>query len=381
MMISRLLFCIFLMGLCKAEAQSSAFAVADSLYKTGNYLRAINAYAKQNSSKAQLQIARSYNALGNYEKAIRQYLSVVKKDSSLLVAKNELGKLYYKKSFFDDARTVYSELIEKDDKNPFYYYQLGMIEDKTKNEKTAIAHFKRSYTLDSTNIKNLYEIGKHHLRHREFDSVHKYADVGLRIAPNSVEINNLKALTYYNFDEKEEAIPYFEKLLELGQHEIYIYKNLAECYKFVWEYDKAFACYKTILVFDNANPEAYRGLGYLYLREKQYDSAKVSFQTAIEVQKVSFKKEYLALARIALDEKDVKTAIDYYKKVYAEDKRDYRALYQVCFYSDKYYKDPALKLRLYEDFLERFPKKNYYSKYATNRVSELKTEIHMSLGD
>ena len=91
------IFYIVLASVCfKTEAQSSALKIADSLYASGNYSNAINQYAKAGTPRASLQIAKVYNVIGNFEKAILQYENVVAKDSSLILAKFELGKLYVK---------------------------------------------------------------------------------------------------------------------------------------------------------------------------------------------------------------------------------------------------------------------------------------------
>ena len=90
--------CIIFLGLfiTKSDAQSLASTVADSLYALGSYTAAINEYAKIDDAAAQHQIARAYNAMSNYSKAIIQYKSVIKKDSSNILAKFELGKIYDK---------------------------------------------------------------------------------------------------------------------------------------------------------------------------------------------------------------------------------------------------------------------------------------------
>ncbi|MCF8713600.1 tetratricopeptide repeat protein [Joostella atrarenae] len=369
---------ILLFSFIKVGAQAPTFASAENEYKKGNYASAINLYSKTPTIASQLQIARAYNALGNYDKAEKQYLETIKLDSTLFVAQNELGKLYFKISAFKKAKMVYYSLFTTDKPNPFYLYQLGLLEDIEGKPFQAISFFKESYKLDSTNIKNIYQIGKHHLIQRQLDSVHKYANIGLKITPNSIDLNNLKALAYYNNGEKEPAIPYFEKLIELNQHKTYIYKNLAECYQFVWKYDEAFECYKKIIEIDSGDPDGYRGLGKLYWREKEYDSAKINYKTAIAIQKINFNNEYTALAQIALDEKDIKLAIDYYKKAYAQDDKNYFTLYNVCFYSDKYYKDAGYRLQLFEDFIDKFPNKKFYSEYAKKRISELKEEVHLT---
>ncbi|MCM5662260.1 tetratricopeptide repeat protein [Galbibacter mesophilus] len=368
---------ILLLSVINVGAQSAAFNSAQIDYQKGNYVKAINLFAEDPSPESQLQIARAYQALGNYDKAEKQYLAVIELDSTLFIAQNELGMLYFKISEFKKARLTYYKLVTAENTNPFYYYQLGRIENIDKQPFKAISYFKSSYQLDSTNIKNIYEIGKHHLQQRQLDSVHKYADIGLEMAPNSIDLNNLKALAYFNNGEKEPAIPYFEKLLDLNQHKTYIYKSLAECYEFKWEYEKAFDCYKTVIQLDNGDPEGYRGLGHLYAREKKWDSAKINYKTAIEVQKVNFNTEYMALANITIEEKNIKTAINYYQQAYDQDPKNYYALFNVCRESDNYYKDKNYVLNLYKNYVDVFPD-NLYTKLAKNRISELKKEIHLA---
>lgn len=92
----RAIFIFSFLIILKGEAQSlpagrqvAALTIADSLYATGNYTKAINTYAKIGSQKSGLQIARAYNAIGNYEKAILQYESTIVKIPELQIARFE----------------------------------------------------------------------------------------------------------------------------------------------------------------------------------------------------------------------------------------------------------------------------------------------------
>ena len=114
------------MVLYKTRAQSSVLAIADSLYATGNYSKAINFYAKVGSEKSSLQVARAYNAMGNYEKAKLQYENLANKNPALQIARLELGKIYIKTHDLKRAILVFSQFIKDDDGNPEFYYYLGM---------------------------------------------------------------------------------------------------------------------------------------------------------------------------------------------------------------------------------------------------------------
>lgn len=106
-------------------AQDKQSIIADSLYATGNYTKAINAYATLGSQKAGMQIARAYNAIGNYEKAIIQYRSVLEKDTKQQLAQFELGKLLLKTNKAIAAQELFEVLIVENPFNPEYHYQLG----------------------------------------------------------------------------------------------------------------------------------------------------------------------------------------------------------------------------------------------------------------
>lgn len=83
----KLLFIVFLGSLFKAEAQPSVLVIADSLYQSGNYSKAIGYYQKMGASvQTKLKIAKAYNHIGNYDKAIDVYEAVVKNNKNLQIA-------------------------------------------------------------------------------------------------------------------------------------------------------------------------------------------------------------------------------------------------------------------------------------------------------
>ena len=71
---NRFILIIFSIIVLKAEAQSSALQLGDSLYINGNYSKAIEAYKQfENQSNVYAKIAKAYMALGNYDKALSNY--------------------------------------------------------------------------------------------------------------------------------------------------------------------------------------------------------------------------------------------------------------------------------------------------------------------
>ncbi|MDB4291868.1 tetratricopeptide repeat protein [Maribacter sp.] len=371
----KVFFVCFLVAAFGIRAQSPI--VADSLYATGNYTQAINAYAALGTTNANLQIARSYNTIGNYDKAIAQYEALTAKETGLQIARLELGKLYLKTRRYDDARKLFTGLVSDNNANPEYRYYQGEAFRELEQEASSLVAYKKAVGLDSTHLRSLFRLGKYFVVQQMPADALSYINKGLEFYADDVALINLKALAHFNNNAYVKAIPSFERLLELGEQKEHIYLKLAHCYYKEWEFEKAKDTYAKLLALDDSLSDAYNGLGNVYLKAKQLDSAEINYKIAIEVQDAILNREYSALAAIARERKDLKTALEYYKLAYKEDPANVMGYYQVCTVADQYYKDPKVRLQYYEIFQEKFKKKHpYFSETVKKRIRELKEEIH-----
>ena len=361
----------------KVAAQTSFFATADSLYTLGDYTQAINAYAKVGSQQSALQIARAYSAIGNFDKSVAQYKGILEKQPTLQIARFELGKLYLKTNRFVQASDLFFDLVLDGSKNPEYYFYWGVTLNELENYKESIPTFKNAVKLDSTHLRSLFQLGKYYVAQKEKDSALTYVDMGLRFYENDVSLINLKALAYYNNDEFGKAVPWFERLLELGEKKEYIYYKLAICQYHMWEFEKAKANYHILLDIDDSNPDYYFNLGHVFFKDRMLDSAQYYIKLSKEVQEVNFAREYESLARIAAVQEKPEESIKYYKLALKEDPDNMRVFYQLCFLSDQHLKDPKVKLEYYESFIKKFgTEQRYFSETVAKRIKELKQEIH-----
>ncbi len=368
---------LFIVG--KAGAQSSASAIADSLYTLGNYSAAINAYAKRGDLKSSLQIARAYEAIGNYTKAVVQYRAALDKNPELEIARFEMGKLLLKTKEYDAALEAFTTLISKKDGNPEYFYYLGRVQESMAEITEANNSFRQAIWLDSTHLRSIYSLGKYFVLNQEKDSVLKYVDKGLDFYEEDVSLINLKALAFFNNGQFNLAIPHFEQLLELGEEKPFVYKKLAHGYLMNLETEKAYQTYRQLLNFQDFEADAYSGFAEVFLKEKQLDSAQFYIKKSIEERTVVFDEEYRDLGRIARLQGKTKEALDYYTRAWEENKNNQYIHYQVCTLADEYYRDPKTKLRYYENLLQQHPKLlPFIEEHAKKRVSELKAEIHFA---
>ncbi|SDD96521.1 Tfp pilus assembly protein PilF [Pricia antarctica] len=353
--------------------------IADSLYATGNYNKAINYYAETGGENSGLQIARAYNAIGNLEKAIVQYQSVIGQHPDWQIPRFELGKLLLKAKAYDEARKLFSQLTASGNDNPEYHYYLGETFQELDQPASALVAYKSAIELDSNHLRSLFQLGKYFTIKLERDQALRYVDVGLRFYKNDVSLINLKALIYYNDNQYKTAIPWFERLLELGENKPYVYEKLGYCYYKNWEFEKAKETYRILIGIDDQNSDTYFGMAETLWKNKQLDSAEIYINKAMNIQRPIFAKGYGSLASFARERNNLKSALAYYKLAYKEAPSDEMLYFNICTVADQLFKDPKMKLGYYENFIKKFgANRPYASKTATKRIKELKEEIHFA---
>ena len=365
--------------ICKAEAQSSASSVADSLYLLGNYSAAINAYAEIGDEKSNLQIARAYATNGDKEKAILQYQNILEKNNNNTLAKFELGKLYDKSKKYEEATTLFKELATPDSNNPEFYYYLGKVLQSDSDYGPGNKALRKAIQLDSTHLRSIFLLGKYYVGVEEPSNALEIIELGLKTAPNDVALLNLKALTKYDVGEYNIAAPLFERLLELGERKPFVYRKLGYSQASIGEFKKAKATYRELEQILNQEADAYKGLAEVYVFEKKWDSAETYFLKSIEERRYIFDEEYQSLGRIARINGQLKKALEYYTKAWEENRINQLNYWEICILADEYYKDPKIKLRHYEKLLSDFD--NVYpflKERAQKRIKELKEEIHFN---
>src|SRR5665811_1324854 len=152
---------LFFLAVSTSSAQTTLNEIADSLYATGNYTKAINRYAEAGAENSSLQIARAYNAIGNFEKAIAQYKSIVEQHPDWQISNFELGKLLLKAKKYNEARKLFSQLTASGDDNPEYQYYLGEAFQELDQPASALTAYKKAVKLDSTHLRSLFRLGKY----------------------------------------------------------------------------------------------------------------------------------------------------------------------------------------------------------------------------
>jgi len=161
--------CLFLficLSIVKTGAQSSVLSVADSLYSMGNYSKAIETYKTHPIKEEVLEsIAKAYEALGNFDEAILYYDSALDYDQENSLLKYDYAKLLARTKQYKKAGSFFTELINSDDQNPNFYYELGLVHEKQVDTLgLAQKSFKTAFELDNAHQKAIYKLAKYNLQ-------------------------------------------------------------------------------------------------------------------------------------------------------------------------------------------------------------------------
>ncbi len=357
----------------KTEAQSSVLNRADSLYRHGNYSKAIEAYKScPNPSEVNNKIARAYNAIGNFDLALDYFKRSVEANPNDALALYEYAKLLAKTKKYDTALASFNQLMNLDYRNPNYHYEMGLVLEKMK-DSTAMNRFRVAYDLDATHQKAIFKIAKYHLIKRQHVLSHKYIDKGLESYPNNLKLMSLKAQNYFYQDDYKNARTWFQKLVDLGESSEFIHEKLSSLHAEFSDYELAIEHRKLVLKYNPNNSDALFLIGQYYEHLKDYKQAESYYRMSIQLKDIPLDLEYQKLGYVMNRQDKHKEAIEAYKKAVRENPENITALFFLITTKDKYYEDIDTKIKLYEDFMTKHSE-SVFAHFAQERIKELKQD-------
>ncbi|WP_435264204.1 tetratricopeptide repeat protein [Tenacibaculum sp. nBUS_03] len=403
----KIVLIIFIIGIIKVEAQTSAFKSIDELINRGRYNKALISLKNMPETfLSNRKIASIYEVIDNVKLAIMYYEKalIIKDDYTTRV---KLGKLYKKTKYFPKAITVFKDIVNKDPDNLLISYQLGKLYLLIKKPKKAITIFKKLIERDSANANYYYYKGlaykllkkrnlkinsfleaykkdKAHIKAIEFlahsytalryrDSAKIFIDKGLEINPSHIKLNKLKINSLYRRKKYAEAIQILKKIDTLKRNELYTQNMLGRSFYNLKKYQKAEEYFTKAKQIDHLDYRIYGYLGDVSFDQKKYKEASLRYMYATFIGKELRDVEYYKLARTYEELNNPKLAIKAYGNALKENYRNYKALYQLATVSESYYKNKKIAYKHYKGYMNRFEMKDsVLSDHVKRRLIEIK---------
>lgn len=371
---------MLLFALFKAEAQTSVLNRADSLYVNGNYTKAIAQYKLYEKQQDVFgKMAKAYVAIGNYDEALKNYKRGVEANPEDALLKFEYARLLSKTKKYQEATSVFNDLIAVDDKNPNYHYELGLVLERLK-DSTATHSFQTAYQLDETHQKAIFKLAKQALKKRKHDYVETLLDKGLSFYENNVELISLKAQNFYWLQYYRKAHIWFEKLIALGESSEFIHEKLSLCYGYIYDYENAIAQRKMVLKYNPNDANSMYLIGTYYYELNDFVNAEKFIKQALKIKDAPLDAEYSKLATVLNRQDKHDEAIANLKIAIKENPENIATHFRMLLTKDAYYADFDSRIKIFEDFQKKFPAKSFYSEYVKKRISELKEEKFLKAG-
>ncbi|KAL3908736.1 MAG: hypothetical protein SGPRY_009680 [Prymnesium sp.] len=83
--------------------------------------------------------------------------------------------------------------------------------------------------------------------------------------------------------EHDTALKFFQRAIQLQPDFAYAYTLSGHEYSANEDFEKATACYRSAIRFDERHYNAWYGLGNIYFRQEKYDFAEQHLQTALKI--------------------------------------------------------------------------------------------------
>lgn len=403
---------VLLFAIVKLEAQTSTFAVSDSLFAKGRYKLALQELDKSEPSflsnyktaviyesidnykkaayflekaitfkddeKAKLKLAKNYRALKLSKKAIPIYEEILAKDSLNLVLQYQLGKLYIINRKPIKAENTFQYLISQDTTNANYSYHLGLAYALQGKRDPMINSFITTYTKDITHFNAINRLAKSFNKLKDRDSTQLFVNKGLALNKNHIDLNKLKINQLYRNKKYKEAIPYLLNLDTIDRKDTYSTSLLGRIYFKLDSLDKAKKYLNKLTAMDREAFKANTYLGHIAMIEKDYRTAFFNYIVATSKGKEDRDEEYLGLGNMFLATNKPKQAINAFQEAFDENRRNYKALYQLAKTSDDYYKDKKIAYKHYIKYIETFyDKDDVIAAFVKRRIKDIKKAYFM----
>ena len=232
----------------------------------------------------------------------------------------ELGHLYLKKEDYISASNAFRLALDNDKENPFYLNSLAFTYVQLEQYKTAIELYKKAIDKNPdnewTSVVAQALAAIYYKIENDNEAAITILEYALTLTKEKGPIYNLFGDIYFDDNDMDMAIKYYNMGLMEGYRDSKIYARLAMAY---WEKNSvqdAIDCYKLAIGIDEDYDIAHNNLGVIYLDSlNDIENALPCFEKAIELNP-SYMLAHFNLGRCyALENKKVEAASEFQKAI------------------------------------------------------------------
>jgi len=193
-----------------------------------------------NSAAAMYEMAQIHAANNDNTSAAMLLEKAVKISPENIWCKQLLAQIYQQSRRFDEAANIYTDLLTTDPENLNYLYSKAVLLTSAQKYEDAIKTYRQLEKEAGVNDQISVEIQQLYVENGEVDKA--YAEIEKLIAENPSEPKyyGLLADLYQSQGDKENALKYYNKILEIDPESGFVHFSLANYYLENKELEKSF---------------------------------------------------------------------------------------------------------------------------------------------
>ena len=224
----------------------------------------------------------AHHGQGRLQEAQALYLQILQRTPHHNDTLHLLGVLAYQQGQFSSALEYITRAIQRPHPKPLYYYNLGLVHQKSMNMDEAVAAYQQAITLKPDYEEALTNLGN--LWREKGDlpaAVASYRDA-LRVKPDSSSGNNNLGVVLKELGNRSEAIRAYQTALRLNPKNVEAHCNLGMALMEMGDFDQAIQSFQSAVNLQAGYAKAHHNLGLACLAIEQHEQAISALRASAE---------------------------------------------------------------------------------------------------
>lgn len=223
------------------------------------------------------------------------------------------GEKYFEDEMYDEAIVEFKKAIKLNPKDADVYYKLGLALGENKMYERAVVEFKNAIVLTPDHYQAYEALGDTYNELDDFAGAEAAYKSAIKIRPQLARLYHKLAMVFMGKEKYPLAIEQCLRSLVLTPDNLEARNTLAEAYYYNNEMKKALSEFNFLKNNQPRNPEVLMWLGYIHLKQDEYDLAKPEFEALLKIKPADAWGHYY-LATILEKEEASQNAVLEYKK-------------------------------------------------------------------
>ncbi|HVT84938.1 MAG TPA: tetratricopeptide repeat protein [Chitinophagaceae bacterium] len=280
-----------------------------------------------------------YQSIGNNEKAKEVYKLGLKTDTTdFYLYDFGIAWIEDKEGHTEDALHWYQKAFEY---NPQYYQaanNIGWIYARMKQYDSAVTYYQKALQLKpdfTTTISNLGNV--YFDEYKDDSAIFYYKELNRLLPQPDANAYNRIGLSYYSLNSFDSAITYYNKAIQLNDRQPYFFRNRGDAYYENKEYQKAIDDYEYSNTKFPDSTKEYFNLALCYAYLKNYNKAAGIYKQSIAKEKITtdLYLRYYNLGWIMNIQGKLREALHWYMKAVDANPQYLNSLNNVAYTYDK----------------------------------------------